>query len=117
MKPKGVNMILKIRSGQSTGASLARQTKLWAMTMVVWLVATTGLLFAQTEATSFSGEAILFSATDIRQPVTGPIVIGDSGQLSPVGGVRVATVSFTNLFNGLLVLSNGSATTVGGGIL
>src|SRR5438046_1857452 len=81
-------------------------TKLLALCLLPWLI-TGGRLAAQIgNATSFSGEAVLVSATDIHQPVTGPILIGDSQQLSPVGGVRIATVPFTNLLGGLLTLSN-----------
>src|SRR3954466_11147459 len=86
-----------------------------ALCLLTWVMPCERLT-AQRDANSFSGEAVLVDATDLHQPITGPIRIGDSGQLSPVGGVRIATVPFTNVM-GLLILSNGSATVVGGGIL
>jgi len=109
-------MKVPIEQSSTIKARTIGSSKLLAICLIIWLTGA-GRLFGQGNATSFSGEAVLVSATDLHQPVTGPIIIGDSQLLSPVGGVRIATVPFTNVLGGLLVLSNGSATVVGGGIL
>lgn len=98
------------------GAVTTRAARLLGLGLVLWLIRAERVS-GQQNANSFSGEAVLVSATDLHTPISGPIIIGDSQGLSPVGGVRIATVPFTNILDGLLILSNGSATVVGGGIL